>query len=128
LQNETGYSISFESQPKKQEEAMYRPLVALSALVVIAAPAAAATYTATTSASAPAKIPARDILWKCASGTCTGATENSRPLVLCQGLAKQAGPIDAFNVNGRAIGSEELARCNAMAKPVDRSTAVANAR
>ena len=106
---------------------MFRPLAALSALAFLAGPAAAATYSATTSSAAPSKIAARDILWSCTSGTCTGSTQNSRPLVLCQGLAKQAGQIQAFNVNGQAIGSGELARCNAVVK-ADRNSAVANAR
>jgi hypothetical protein len=106
---------------------MLRPIAAFSALAVIAAPALAATYSASTSTSAPAKIAARDILWTCASGVCTGSTKNSRPLVLCQGLAKQAGQVQAFNVNGQPIGSEELARCNAVVK-ASRSSAVANAR
>lgn len=106
---------------------MLRPIAAFSALAFLAAPAAAATYSATTSTSASAKIAARDILWTCASGTCIGSTQNSRPLVLCQGLAKQAGQLQAFNVNGLPISSEELARCNAVVK-ADRSNAVANAR
>lgn len=105
---------------------MPRPLAAFSALAVIAAPAAAATYSAATATSAPAKVAARDILWTCASGTCTGSTQNSRPLVLCQGLAKQAGTIESFAVNGQSISTEELARCNAVVK-VERS-AIANAR
>jgi len=107
---------------------MFRPLAALSALAFLAAPAAAATYSATISTAAPAKIAARDILWTCVSGSCAGSTQNSRPLVLCQGLAKQAGRIESFGVNGQTISSEELARCNASAKGADRSSAVANAR
>jgi hypothetical protein len=107
---------------------MLRPIAAFSALAFIAAPAAAATYSATTSSSAPAKVAARDILWTCVSGTCTGSTQNSRPLVLCQGLAKQAGTIGSFAVNGRAISSEELERCNASARQADEISAVANAR
>ena len=106
---------------------MFRPLAALSALAFVAAPAAAATYSATTSSTAPAKIAGRDILWSCVSGTCTGSTPNSRPLVLCQGLAKQAGQIQGFNVIGLRICSDELARCNSVVKP-HRNSAVANAR
>ena len=107
---------------------MLRPIAAFSALAFLAAPAAAATYSATTSSTAPAKVAARDVLWTCASGTCSGSTQNSRPLVLCQGLAKQAGPIESFTVNGRAISSGELQRCNASARHADRTSAVANAR
>ena len=107
---------------------MFRPLVAFTALAFAAVPASAATSSATTSGSPEARIAARDILWSCNSGTCTGSTGNSRPLVLCQGLAKQAGRIDSFNVNGRTIATDELARCNAVVKADGRNSAVANAR
>ena len=107
---------------------MLRPIAAFSALAFIASPVVAATYSASTSQPASGRIAARDILWTCASSSCTGSTENSRPLVLCQGLAKQVGPIQSFNVNGQAIGSEELACCNASAKGADQKKVVANAR
>jgi hypothetical protein len=38
------------------------------------------------------------------------------PAVLCQSLAKRAGKVDSFLVDGRAFGADELARCNAAAK------------
>lgn len=107
---------------------MLRPFLSIAALAFIAAPAAAATYNARPATPAPAeRIAARDILWTCASGTCTGSTLNSRPLVLCQALAKKTGPIDSFTVDGRAIAAEELARCNASAK-ANGNEAVAQAR
>ncbi|HET8534945.1 MAG TPA: hypothetical protein VFL74_05285 [Sphingomicrobium sp.] len=106
---------------------MFRPLFALSALAVAASPAAAATYSAKTSAPAPAeRIASRDILWTCASGACTGSTANSRPVVLCEGLAKKAGRIDSFLVDGREIPADELRRCNASAR--ETGSALANAR
>jgi hypothetical protein len=55
--------------------------------------------------------------WSCASGTCQGATDESRPAVLCQALAKQAGRVESFLVDGRAFSDAELAKCNASAKP-----------
>lgn len=106
---------------------MFRPIFAIAAFAFAASPAAAAVYSAQTSAPAPAdRIAARDILWTCASGACTGSTVNSRPVVLCQGLAKQAGRIDSFLVDGREISSADLDRCNASAR--ETSSAVANAR
>jgi hypothetical protein len=36
--------------------------------------------------------------------------------VLCQSLAKRAGRIESFVVNGRALADGDLARCNASAK------------
>jgi hypothetical protein len=106
---------------------MFRPLFALAALAAAASPAAAATYSAKTSSTAPAeRIAARDILWTCASGACTGSTANSRPVVLCESLAKKAGRIDSFLVDSRAINSDELQRCNASAR--ETGSAIANAR
>jgi hypothetical protein len=106
---------------------MLRPLLALASLSFAAAPAVAANYSARPAAPASARIAANDILWTCGSGSCVGSTENSRPVVLCQGLAKQAGRIDSFTVNGRDLAPEELARCNAVARQTS-SQALANAR
>lgn len=106
---------------------MFRPLFALAAAALAATPATAATYSAKTSAPAPAeRIPARDILWTCASGTCTGSTLNSRPVVLCEGLAKEAGAIESFLVDGREISAADLQRCNNSAR--EPGPALANAR
>ena len=106
---------------------MIRPLIALAASALVAVPATAATYTAKTSTQAPAKIAARDILWTCGSGACTGSTQNSRPVVLCQGLAKQAGRIESFAVDGREMAAADLDRCNASARG-DKNQTLANAR
>jgi hypothetical protein len=106
---------------------MIRPLIALAACSLVAFPAGAATYSAKTSTQAPAKIAARDILWNCDSGACTGSTQNSRPVVLCQGLAKQAGRIESFVVDGREIAAADLDRCNASAR-ADKTQTLANAR
>lgn len=103
------------------------PFFAIAAFSLAASPAAAATYFAKPSLPASAqRIAARDILWTCASDGCTGSTPNSRPLVLCQGLAKEAGRIDSFAVDGREISAAELQRCNAAAR--ETRSAVANAR
>jgi hypothetical protein len=106
---------------------MLRQLLALASLAFAAAPAAAATYSAKPAAPASARIAANDILWTCGSGSCVGSTENSRPVVLCQGLAKQAGRIDSFTVNGRELAADDLARCNAAARRTSNET-LANAR
>ena len=107
---------------------MLRPILALSALAFAAAPAAAATYSAKPAAPvSESRIIARSIVWACGPEACVGSSEHSRPLVLCQGLAKKAGRIDSFVVNGRAIAPAELERCNAFARPSD-DPALANAR
>ena len=82
----------------------------------LAAPAAAASYSAGLEQPATGRFIDRDISWRCAGATCVGATAESRPIVLCQGLAKQAGRIGSFSVNGRPLGTDQLERCNASAK------------
>ena len=106
---------------------MLRQIAALVALSLASAPAAAAYYSARPEAPAPARIAARDLLWTCGPDACTGSTANSRPVVLCEGLAKQAGRLLSFAVDGRQIAPADLDRCNASAKPAP-ATAVATAR
>ena len=98
---------------------MLRSLLILASTAFAAAPVAAATYSATPAVpAAESRIAARDIVWSCGSSACVGSTANSRPLVLCQGLAKKTGPIESFLVDGRPIDPAQLARCNASAKAV----------
>ena len=59
---------------------------------------------------------ARDITWNCGAAACLGATEESRPVVLCQSLAKQAGRVQTFVVDGRALPAGDLEHCNESAK------------
>lgn len=104
---------------------MYRPLMAIAAAALAAAPAAAATYSAQLSAPATQRIIARDITWNCGPAACQGASEDSRPAVLCQSLAKRAGRVESFIVNGQAFAPAELDRCNAVAKAAS-PTSLAN--
>ena len=95
---------------------MLRSVSLLLGLAIAAAPAAAANYSATLTAPASGRFIARDITWNCGTAACQGATDESRPLVLCQSLAKRAGRIETFLVDGRAFTPAELERCNASAK------------
>ena len=96
---------------------MFNRLALGLAAVLVPAAAGAATYSATPIAPVPAKrIVARDIVWTCAPAACQGATAESRPVVLCQGLAKQAGRIARFTVDGRALPVAELDKCNKSAR------------
>ncbi|MCY7271091.1 MAG: hypothetical protein LH485_03420 [Sphingomonas bacterium] len=89
----------------------------LAAAALAGTPAIAATYSAKPVTQPEAsRIIARDISWACGPDACQGSTEESRPSVLCQGLAKRAGRLTSFIANGRAFGDPELARCNASAK------------
>jgi hypothetical protein len=92
-----------------------------ASLIVAAAfaatPAVAATYSAQPAvAPSPSRIIARDISWACGTGTCRGTTAESRPAVLCEGLAKRAGRLNSFAVDGRQFDAAALAKCNASVK------------
>ena len=106
---------------------MSRLMFAVAAAALAASPSLAATYSAKPITPSPQRIVARDIVWTCGPAACHGATEESRPAVLCQSLAKRAGRLASFAVDGRAFASADLDRCNAAAKggPAE---AVADAR
>ncbi|HEY4071420.1 MAG TPA: hypothetical protein VGM04_07685 [Sphingomicrobium sp.] len=95
---------------------MIRSASFLLGLLIAAAPAAAANYAATLTSPANGRFIARDISWNCGISACQGATAESRPLVLCQSLAKRAGHVESFLVDGRAFTPTELERCNASAR------------
>ena len=95
---------------------MLRALFALSVIASTTAPAVAANYSAKLSVPTSERFIARDIVWSCGPAACRGATDESRPTVLCQSLAKRAGRVDSFLVDGRAFSQAELDRCNASAK------------
>lgn len=104
---------------------MTRFLTALSAAALCASPALAGSYVAKPAAApAEAKITGKDIRWTCADGACRGSTELSRPVVLCQDLAKKTGRIESFLADGRALGADDMAKCNKDAKG---GAAIANA-
>ena len=104
---------------------MLRPALVLSALALAAVPAAASNYSARPIAPASGRFITRDIVWNCGPAACQGATEESRPLVLCQSLAKRTGRLDSFVVDGRELSAADLDRCNASAKPPQTSALAA---
>src|SRR5437868_9125697 len=95
---------------------MLRLILGFSAAALAVSPAVAATYSAKLAVPTTERFIARDITWNCGPAACQGATNESRPVVLCQSLAKRGGPIGSFLVDGRAMNAAELARCNASAK------------
>src|SRR6476619_3552399 len=95
---------------------MLRLVLGISAAALTFSPAFAASYSAKLIAPTSGRFIARDITWNCGPDACQGATDESRPVVLCQSLAKRAGRVDSFLVDGRALGSTELDKCNASAK------------
>jgi hypothetical protein len=94
---------------------MIRSILALPALLLAAAPAVASTYSATLATATSQRIIARDIVWNCGSGACQGATDESRPAVICQSLARHAGKVGSFLADGRAFTAAELDKCNSAA-------------
>ena len=95
---------------------MFRQLMFVSAAALAAAPAAAASYSAKPVVPTSERFIARDITWTCGPAACQGSSEESRPAVLCQSLAKRAGRIESFLVDGRAFAPAELEKCNSAAK------------
>lgn len=94
---------------------MSRLAFALSAAALVAAPASAATYSAKLAMPTSERFIARDIVWDCGPAACQGATEESRPVVLCQSLAKKGGRVDSFVVDGREFTAAQLNQCNTVA-------------
>ena len=94
---------------------MFRPTILLPILVATA-PAAAVNYSATLARPLNSRVIAPDISWHCGTAACQGSTDESRPLVLCESLARRAGRIESFLVDGRSFTPAELDRCNASAK------------
>jgi hypothetical protein len=95
---------------------MLRSILTLSALLMAAAPAAASTYSAKLAAPAGGRIIGPDIVWNCGADSCQGATDESRPAVICQSLARKAGKVGSFVADGRDFTPAELDKCNASAK------------
>jgi hypothetical protein len=88
----------------------------LSILSLATAAAAASSYSANPAVPASGRFITRDIVWNCGPAACQGASDESRPLVLCQSLAKRTGRIASFIADGRALSAADLERCNASAK------------
>jgi len=58
---------------------MLRSALAVTAIALAAAPAAAASYSATLTQPLTSKFIARDIVWSCGPAACQGATDESPP-------------------------------------------------
>ena len=96
------------------------------AAALLAAPALAGSYSATPVAKGQAtRIVTRDVAWTFKGSAFVGRTDQSRPLVLCQALAKKVGTLASFAVDGRPLAAADLAKCNGRAPGVQ-SVASAN--
>jgi hypothetical protein len=96
---------------------MNRAAAFITAASFLAAPAFAATYSAKpVAAPAAARVIGKDISWARDGNSYRGSTEASRPVILCQDLAKRAGRIESFVADGIPLSAEQLAKCNSAAK------------
>jgi hypothetical protein len=92
-------------------------VAAFIAAAALAAPAVAGTYSAKLAAApSSAKIIGKDVSWNCSADSCRGSTESSRPVVICEDLAKRAGRLESFAADGKQLSAEQLAKCNSAAK------------
>ena len=94
------------------------PLLLLAAPgIACAVTASAPQYRAELAAPASAdRLIVRDTLWHCGGGTCVAAIGASRPAVVCAALAREAGALRSFAVDGRVLAADALEKCNARAR------------
>lgn len=52
------------------------------------------------------------VLWKCQGERCAAASDGSRPLLVCQRVAKAFGQIARFSTPAGELSSEDISRCN----------------
>jgi hypothetical protein len=117
--------FSFDSQLAWGSNIMLRFVPFLALAAIAASPASGSTYSARLAAPAQGHIVARELNWACAAGSCQAATLESRPAVVCEALAKRAGRIDSFAVDGRPFSASEIDKCNTGLKSGDANSAAA---
>ena len=86
----------------------------IGALAVSPASAAGGTYYSAELAqpASAGRFVARDVVWLCDGASCSAARGTSRPAIMCAALVKKSGPVTGFIANGKALDTDELARCN----------------
>jgi hypothetical protein len=91
---------------------------AILALAFVATPAFSAPHYHAQPVVSPAatKIVLRDTMWRCSDTGCVGTRSNSRPAIVCALLVRSVGIVRSFAEEGRAMGADELEKCNARAK------------
>lgn len=72
------------------------------------------TYSAalTNPLAAPRQRIVDGVLWKCTTAQCSGTAEGSRPVLVCQRIARTFGAVSRFTTPTGELSGEELARCN----------------
>lgn len=87
-------------------------VMALSPAQALAGNGAGYSVTLAAPLSAPKQAIINEALWKCAGDTCVAAGNGSRPVLVCQQVARKFGEVAAFTAAGSALASEDLAKCN----------------
>jgi hypothetical protein len=52
------------------------------------------------------------VLWKCEGERCAAASDGSRPLLICQRVAKTFGQVARFSTPAGELSSDDISRCN----------------
>lgn len=52
------------------------------------------------------------LLWKCAGGQCAAPADGSRPVMVCQRIARTFGTVTRFTSPAGELSGEDLSRCN----------------
>ena len=87
------------------------------ALIGAAVPAAAAPAWWSAGLAKPLESPrsaiVNSVMWKCAGDQCSAPAQDSRPLLVCQKVARKFGTVTRFVSPAGALSADELAKCNA---------------
>ena len=57
----------------------------------------------------------RGTAWSCKGTVCVARKSNSRPVIVCQRVAKELGDVKSFTVKGETIAEDKLAKCQGKA-------------
>lgn len=87
---------------------------AVIALSPVQAVAAGSGYSATLAAALPAPKAeiVNGVLWKCAGVACAAPDQGSRPVLVCQKVARKFGEVARFAGPDGELAAEDLAKCN----------------
>ncbi len=91
---------------------------ALASFAVTASPAQAAAPRSGYAASlaSPVSSPRREIvggvLWKCEGDRCSAAGQGSRPVLVCERVARKFGAVARFTAPEGELSTEDISRCN----------------
>jgi len=92
--------------------------LALAGAVIGLSPAQAVAagpgYSATLEAALPAPKSeiVNSVMWKCAGATCAAPDQGSRPVLVCQKVAKKFGTVARFTAPSGELSADDLAKCN----------------